>query len=406
MRPDGPDSGNDGGDAAMRCPPAGTPTIMIVHQHVVAVWSGVAVAAAARAGVGMSRGRRIVFALIAVALAAATAGVALLAIDAYLHRKFQRSAGFNVWGYRGPVASRKSRDEYRVVMLGGSAAYGYGTNWDEAIPAVLERSLAGRTVGPFRRFGVMNLAYNNEGAYSFKFTLNDYLSLNYDLAILYEGYNDLMGDPRAPNLSVFRHNSPVFRLTGYLPIFPMIFREKAAAMLTGTTASMYLNAPKTVFTPGLATKAAAEVLRGAAQVGESLEQQLGKVAAEPSRRVADPASTGCQSPWQEYCRSTMAAIDFALERGKQVVVATQPYGAGPTFRARHVEQQQEMRKMLQRRYGGDRRVLYVDLGDLIDLTDPALSFDQMHLTATGNSRAAGGFVQPVLEMAARRASER
>jgi hypothetical protein len=102
----------------------------------------------------------------------------------------------------------------------------------------------------------------------------------------------------------------------------------------------------------------------------------------------------------------MVAIDFALERGKQVVVATQPYGAGPTFRARHVEQQQEMRKMLQRRYGGDRRVLYVDLGDLIDLTDPALSFDRMHLTATGNSRAAGGFVQPVLEMAARRASER
>ena len=46
----------------------------------------------------------------------------------------------------------------------------------------------------------MNLAYNNEGAYSFRFTLGDYLYLDYDLAILYEGYNDLMGDDREPEL--------------------------------------------------------------------------------------------------------------------------------------------------------------------------------------------------------------
>ena len=81
------------------------------------------------------------------------------------------------------------------------------------------------------RFTVVNLGYNNEGAYSFTFTLNDYLSLRYDLAVLYEGYNDLMADPRAPNFSVFRHDSPVFRLTGYLPIFPIVFKEKAAAMM-------------------------------------------------------------------------------------------------------------------------------------------------------------------------------
>ena len=87
-------------------------------------------------------------------------------------------------------------------------------------------------------FTVINLAYNNEGAYSFKPTLDDYRSLDYDLALLYEGYNDLLASVR-PNVAVFRHDSPVFRLTGYLPIFPIIFKEKAAAMLNGGDAGAF-----------------------------------------------------------------------------------------------------------------------------------------------------------------------
>ena len=41
--------------------------------------------------------------------------------------------------------------------------------------------------------------------------------------------------------------------------------------------------------------------------------------------------------------------------------------------------------MLQRRFGGDRRVRYVNLGPTVDLSDRALSFDDMHLTAPGNA---------------------
>jgi hypothetical protein len=353
----------------------------------------------------LSRGRRIVFALVAIGLAALSALVALLGVDIYLHQKFKRTAGVNIWGYRGPVIGRKQKDEYRVVMVGGSTTFGYGTSWDEAIPAVLERDLAGQSAGGFRGFRVVNLGYNTEGAYSFRFTLIDYLSLKYDLAILYEGYNDLVSDPQTPNLSVFRHDSPVFRLTGYLPIFPIVFKEKAAAMLTGTTATLYLNPPKTVFSPGLATKAAAEVLRGAARVGESLEDQLGRVAAEPRHHIDDPASTGCRYPWQAYCRSVMVGVAAALEHGAQVIVATQPYGVGPKFGAQHADQQSEMARMLERRFGDNPRVRYVNLGNVVDLNDPTLSFDRMHLTSQGNQRAAAAFVQPVLDMAAQRSLE-
>jgi hypothetical protein len=94
--------------------------------------------------------------LAAVTLALVIPFVTLLAVDVYLHRRFEKSAGFNIWGYRGPVVPKKQPGEYRVVMLGGSAAYGYGVTWDQAIPAVVERRLAGRTQSP-ARVSVINL---------------------------------------------------------------------------------------------------------------------------------------------------------------------------------------------------------------------------------------------------------
>ncbi len=293
----------------------------------------------------------------------------------------------------------KKPGEYRVALLGGSSAYGYGVDWTDSIAVALERQLAGNRAGSFQRFSVVNLGYNNEGAYSFKFTLADFLSLDYDIALLYEGYNDTMADP--PNLDVFRHDSPVFRLTGYLPIFPIIFREKAAAILYGDVNQLYRSGGKTVFHAGMADRTAAESLRVAAEISDSLSRQLDRATAEPPRAITDVASTGCKSPWQEYCRSVLVAVEFALAHDKQVAVVTQPYEPG-RLGPRHREQQAELAAMVQRRFGGDRRVRYLNLGAAIDLEDPALSFDHMHLTAVGNRRLAADLVRPVLDMAAQR----
>jgi hypothetical protein len=345
------------------------------------------------------RRRRLLFAIAAVTLATLVPLGALFAVDVYLHGRFQKSAGYNVWGYRGPSVPKKQPGEYRVAVLGGSAAYGYGANWDEAIPAVLERDLA-RPAGP-QLIRVVNLGYNNEGAYSFIFTLRDFLWLGYDLALLYEGYNDLGGDPRGPNVQVFRHESPVYRLTGYLPIFQIVFKEKAAAMLTGDSASLYRNENRTVFRPGVATRSAAEALTVAAAVGQSLERQLERVTTAPAKQITDVEGTGCKYPWQEYCRSMLVAVDFALEHGKQVLVVAQPHPLAP-IRDRHIAQQTELMGMLRRRFPGDPRVEYVDLGDTVDLGDPERSFDRMHLTAPGNAVVAAALVDPVKAMAARR----
>jgi hypothetical protein len=345
----------------------------------------------------LGRRKRRVFGALAVAIALAITFSGLLAIDIYLHRKYERSGGFNIWGYRGPAVGRKQPGEYRIAMLGGSTAYGYGVEWNEAIPALLEQQLAQHHDRD--AYSVVNLGYNNEGAFSFAFTLKDYEGLHYDLACLYEGYNDMMADPRQPNVSVFRHDSPVFRLTGYLPIFPIIFKEKAAAMLSGDTGAVYRPDNKTVFRPGLAKRATAEVLATAAEVSQSLERQLDRAVAEPARQIVDAGSSGCKPPWAEYCHSMASAIEYALARNHQVMVVTQPYRQG-SLRERHMDQQRELAGMLERRFAGDRRVRHVNLGETLNLADPELSFDGMHLTAAGNRPVAAALVAPVLEMSA------
>ena len=76
----------------------------------------------------LTRRKRLVFAAAAIVVPCLALGGVLLAVDIHLHTKYQTSAGFNVWGYRGPVAGRKQPGEYRIAVLGGSAAYGYGVN--------------------------------------------------------------------------------------------------------------------------------------------------------------------------------------------------------------------------------------------------------------------------------------
>jgi hypothetical protein len=56
--------------------------------------------------------------------------------------------------------------------------------------------------------------------------------------------------------------------------------------------------------------------------------------------------------------------------------------------------------MLQRRFGTDPRVGYLNFGNTIDLHDSRLSFDGMHLTAAGNHRIADVLGDPVQAMAA------
>jgi hypothetical protein len=342
--------------------------------------------------------KRLVFAAAAMLLAVVLGLAGLLAADLYFHKRVERAAGVNIWGYRGPRVAKKVRGEHRLVVIGGSTAFGYGVTWDQAFAAQLERDLRllSKNAAPV---SIVNLGFNTQGAYAFRFAEEDFLGLDYDAVILYEGYNDL-GD--APNEYVGRHDSPVFRLTGYYPIVHIALNEKAMALRAGgdIDAAYKSQLPhattKVVFRPGLATRATASTLEAAAQVSKALNEQLDRFSKVPKAAATfsdvHVDDLGCPD-FAFYCASVRDGVRFALDHGKRVLIVTQPY-----LSDRHRRQQAQLRAMLKATFGGNANVGYADLGDAIDVADQSLAYDGMHLTTEGNARIARRLVAPVVAL--------
>ncbi len=288
--------------------------------------------------------------------AVAVACAALVAVDVAVHRTLSLSSDFNVRGYRGPLAGPRQAAEIRVAVLGESTAFGYGVRWSDAMPAQLESALRGRHPA-VPRIRVLNLGYNGEGAYSYPFTLGDYADLRPDLVVFYSGYNDL----RPGNRQVFRHDSPVFVATGYLPMLPVLLRAKLDAWRGSDEDDA--GQPDVRFGPdgaeGLASLAA----------GGGVDAR------------------GSAEPWADYCELMRQAVAQAVAQGAGVLVVTQP-DLGP----RHRAQQRALRHMLATAFAG-RDVRHVDLSGAVDLEDRRLAWDGMHLTAEGNRRIADALAQ-------------
>ena len=329
--------------------------------------------------------KRSLFALVAVTGSFALLLIAMIGADLYAHHKVERSAGLNRHGYRGPVVGRKRPGETRVVMLGGSTVYGFDAEVEDTLPAQLERAVA--VVEPHVQ--VVNLGFNGEGAVAFVPTLRSYEYLDYDIVCLYEGYNDVLGDA-SPNVFQKRHASPVFRAFGYFPILPLVLNEKAMFLRQSGGGSQPGEA-KPVFRPGLANRTSATALEATSAFAEALSVQLGRLI-DPVE-AAPHTGAGCGAPWSYYCGAVGAAVQFAIERGKSVLVIGQPrlaYGQAE----RHASQQQALAEMLARDFGGNPRVRYVDVADAVDLSDQSVAFDGLHLHRDGNARVAARLVEP------------
>jgi len=299
----------------------------------------------------------------------------LVGADLYLHHKHQ----VNIWGYRGPAVGPKLPGERRIAVLGGSTTWGYGLGAAQSVPGQLQQSLAehfGSQVAP--PIEVLNLGFNNEGAYAFKYTLKDYDYLDYDEVVLYSGYNDLIGE----NLLTPRQRSPVFVWTGYLPLLP----ELTAAKISFWKNRLTNGDGPVVFSPPAKESETAE------QTSRSLQKQLGSLTDSNGSEAGSSQGT-CPVEWQSYCQRIYDVTGAALSRGKRVLVVTEPY-----ISDRHIDQQRALEGMLAKRFAGQANFRYLNLGRTVDLRDQSLCWDGMHLTAEGNRRIAQAMAQPVLEM--------
>ena len=300
----------------------------------------------------------------------------LLGADLYLHHKH----GINLWGYRGPAVGQKQPGEKRIVVLGGSTAWGLGLNVGQGFPGQLQRRFAerSRTEGS-APIQILNLAANSEGAYSFRYTLHDYDYLDYDVVLLYSGYNDLYQQ----NFYNFRHRSPVFIWTGYLPLLPTLTVDRISAWRKRPGKE---NEPIVFAPPGPNDSETSQ------QTSKSLQKQLGPLT-DSSQSAATTSDGTCPAEWRFYCQQIYDVTDLALKHGKRVLVVTEPY-----ISDKHVQQQRALEAMLKQRFEGQAHLRYLNLGRTVDLKDRSLCWDGMHLTEEGNRRIAEALMQPVLEI--------
>ncbi len=346
--------------------------------------------------VRLSRRRKALYVLVACAAIMIATASAILALDVYVHHRVQYDAGVNVWGYRGDPLGRKKAGETRILALGGSTAFGYGVRWNESWPYYLEQRIAhsGPGGGPVR---VVNLGIPTDSARTFVSTLDDYAYLDADMVLLYEGYNDLGFDTNPPKNSTnpavshylaWRHQSPIFRWTGYFPILPLVLNEKAALLLHGRRESTNGDV---VFRPDLAARTTAAAMKSAADIGVALERRLGQLT-DVGIRKSETLESGC-GHWSQYCGAVEEAVQHALGRHQRVVVITQPY-----FSDAHIDQQRALALMMAQKFGANPRVKYVNLGRVLDTRDPAVAYDGMHLVPAGNEKIAAALAPEVSEL--------
>ncbi|MCC7418337.1 MAG: hypothetical protein IT176_14470 [Acidobacteria bacterium] len=321
-------------------------------------------------GARLPRGRRGWFAVAAIVMAIGATLVFALGVDLYLHHRFADTGGYNIWGYRGRSVGDKQPGERRLVLLGGSVGFGYGVRAAETIPYYLEQRL--NQPAASRRTTVVNLAWNSEGAYSFPFTLRDYDWLDYDAAILYSGYNDLFFNNQS-----FRRESAVFRVTGYLPILPII---PLRGWLHLENLSDTSREGRVVFHGTAGDRYAADAAEMALRIQHALERQLQAMSPDEKGPKRDAIRF---EHWEYYLGSLQRAIDYALERHKTVFVVSEPFKNEV-----QTDQQRAVRQMLAQRYPGNPRVRYLSMETAVDLSDRTLCYDGLHLTAEGNARVA------------------
>ncbi|NDD92014.1 hypothetical protein EBZ37_08020 [bacterium] len=102
----------------------------------------------------------------------------------------------------------------------------------------------------------------------------------------------------------------------------------------------------------------------------------------------DPAN-----PWAFYLTQTQKSIEIALAQGGKVLLLGQP-----CIGAWHEEQQAALFRFWREKYSADPRIGYLDLARELDLKDPQLAPDGMHLSLKGHQKLAPLLVPVLLQM--------
>jgi len=102
-------------------------------------------------------------------------------------------------------------------------------------------------------------------------------------------------------------------------------------------------------------------------------------------------------------------VQLALDTGADVLVVVQPFlpaiddpPDGAVKAALHRSQTEATLSYLSQRFDGNVRLHVLNLGEAIDLRQPTLRSDNLHLTSEGNAVVADRLIAPITKIAAAR----
>ncbi len=272
--------------------------------------------------------------------------------DYYLHYRLPQ--GFNTEGYRGALLDDKEENEYRIACFGGSTTYGYLLAKNESYPFLLEQELQKKAD---KKYSVANLGANGQGIYGVSKDVDYYDYLNYDAAIIYDGYNDR--NPVDFNLLDFRGSDFIFHLFKYKTITFFYLKDKYTLW----------NTPENEVSKPVFDKRSASSVK----IKNTLSEYFSK-----NDSLAEAMFLNNKKPYEEYLKCLEKTLTNLISKNIKTYYVCQPNSYNST-------QQKLVRELINKKF--TTKIRYINLSDAFENMDE-YSFDGMHLTLKGNLRLA------------------
>jgi hypothetical protein len=235
------------------------------------------------------------------------AGLAGVALDLYAHKRLETLAGLNLWGYRGVVAHQRQPREIRLVVVGGTRAFGLGMPASWTIATVVRQEVmlvTDRPGGVVRQVVALTLARPGALPDSYTGTIEHFAYLKPDYICIY----DDLGVGGAP---LPEETSGVFARTGYWPALPLALQEKGMLWRFGSVQAGYVRTAS----PGTSWMR---------RVSGTALQGAGIMLAGVDRMMARPAIPHRADDPERYAAQMMQTLGVALNHARGVVVALGP----------------------------------------------------------------------------------
>jgi hypothetical protein len=276
--------------------------------------------------------------------------------DMTAHRHTELLGGVNIWGYRGPVMTRKAINEVRIATVGGDLAFGWGVAAGETTTAALRQAVSftlDRPGAPNRRFTAVNLGAMGLSADGYAARLERFGYLMPDVVCV-------LFDPPGPRRRPWMpsDDSAVTAATGYVPLLPLVVEERHRARPVVAVAAAFTRVDRQLF--------------------RLLYRQRDE-RDTPQERV------------DAYGSAAARAASGALDRRAAAVVVLPPDRQEADARF-HRAVADALQPLL-----ASGRVALVDLGAESDLFDSSVLLDGVNLSAAGHSRLAARIAPAVLK---------